>query len=294
MTPYSWIAVAIILGGVVFSLVRKVLFSLVVAAIIAAVFAIEALESLLVDSSSILELGFQPAFLGMPEKLHTLFTSMFVHANFIHLIFNLIVLILIGPLLEERIGIWRFAAIYILSGIVGTLAFGMIHLNDTAIVVGASGAIFGILGAFAVLYPRERISMFYMFIPLPPMRVPYIVAFIIVLETVMALDPTTRTAHEAHLAGLVAGILFAPLAARIGVRPKEEVTLVGLEELAVSTELETILRKIEGESVDEVRQAWLEEFIQNASCPKCGGRVLLKGSRAYSDCGWSMRIEGKQ
>lgn len=294
MTPYSWIAVAVILGGIAFSLVRRVPFSLVVAVIIAAVFAIGVLESLLVDSSSILELGFQPVFLKMPADLYTLFTAMFVHANFIHLIFNLIVLILIGPLLEERIGIGRFAAIYILSGILGTLAFGLIHLNDVAIVVGASGAIFGILGAFAVLYPRERISMFYMFIPIPPMRVPYVVAFIIVLETVLALDPTTRTAHEAHLAGLAAGILFAPLVARIGVKPKEEVTFAGLEELAVTTELEAILRKIEGESVADVRQAWLEEFIQKASCPKCGGRILLRGGKIYSDCGWFVKIERKQ
>jgi membrane associated rhomboid family serine protease len=294
MTPYSWIAVAIILGGIIFSLVRRVLFSLVMAAVITAVFAIGVLGSLLVNSASILELGFQPVFLRMPENLYTLFTSMFVHANFIHLIFNMIVLILIGPLLEERIGTGRFASIYILSGIIGTLAFGLMHLNDVAIVVGASGAIFGILGAFAVLYPREKISMLYMFIPLPPMRVPYVVAFIIVLETVLALDPTTRTAHEAHLAGLAAGILFAPLVARIGVSPKEEVTLAGLEELVVNDELEAMLRKIEGESVEDVKQAWLEEFVQKASCPKCGGGIRLRGSKVYSDCGWSIRIERKQ
>ncbi|MFQ6060525.1 MAG: rhomboid family intramembrane serine protease, partial [Thermoplasmata archaeon] len=146
--------VVIIFGGIIFSLARRFPFSLVMAAIITAVFAIEVLESPLIVSPVVLDLAFQPVHLENPANLYTLFTSMFLHASFLHLIFNMIALIFIGPLLEEKIGAMRFATIYVLTGITGTLAFGIIHLNDIAIVLGASGAISGILGAFAALYPR--------------------------------------------------------------------------------------------------------------------------------------------
>ncbi|MFQ6127882.1 MAG: rhomboid family intramembrane serine protease [Thermoplasmata archaeon] len=294
MNPFALAVVAVIFGGIIFSLARKILFSLVMAVVIAAVFAIGALESPLVISPMTLDLAFQPVHLREPGYLYTLFTSMFLHATFFHLIFNMIALIFIGPLLEEKIGTVRFAAIYVTTGLIGTLAYGLMHLNEIAIVLGASGAISGILGAFAVLYPREKISMLYMFIPLPPMRIPYLVAFIVVIETLFAFDPRSHTAHEAHLAGLAAGILIAPLIMRIGLPSKEEVTLAGLEQLAVNDELRIILQKIEGESLEDVRRAWLERFLQKARCPECGDIVRMKGRKIYSECGWSIRIERKE
>ena len=290
MSPLTPIVVAVVLGGIIFSLVRRAPFSLTMAAVIGAVFAIEVMESWLVISPLVLDLAFQPVHLTMPASSYTLFTSMFLHANFFHLIFNMIALILIGPLLEERIGAPRFAVIYIVTGIIGTLAFGLMHLNERAIVLGASGAISGILGAFAVLYPRVKIRM----LPLPPMRVPFLVAIIIAVETVFALNPDSHIAHEAHLMGLAAGILLAPLIMRIGSPEKEVPHLAGLEELAATDELKAILRKIEGESVEDVRRAWLDQFLQMARCPECGGSLRSKGWRVYSDCGWSMKMRRKE
>ena len=295
MSPFTPIVVAVVLGGIIFSLVRRVPFSLAMAAVIGAVFAIEIMESWLVISPLVIspliqDLTFQPVHLTMPASSYTLFTSMFLHASFFHLIFNMIALILIGPLLEERIGAPRFAVIYIVTGMIGTLAFGLMHLNEHAFVLGASGAIAGILGAFAVLYPWEKIRM----LPLPPMRVPFLVAIIIAVETVFALNPNSHIAHEAHLMGVAAGILLAPLIMRIGSPAKEVPRLAGLEELAVDDELKAILRKIEGESVEDVRRAWQDQFLQRARCPECGGPLQSRGRRVYSDCGWSMKMRRKE
>lgn len=293
MSPFSLVAVAVLFGGIMFSLVRRVLFSLVMAVVIAVVFAVEVLESRVVLSPMVLELAFQPIHLAAPASWYTVFTSMFLHANFTHLIFNMIALILIGPLLEEKIGTPRFATIYLVTGVIGTLTFGLMHLNEPAIVLGASGAISGILGAFAILFPREKISMLYMFIPLPPMRVPFIVAIIVVLETLFALDPRSFTANEAHLGGLAAGILLAPLVMRVGPTRKES-HVTGLEQLAVTDELKGILWKIEQESLEDVRRAWFEEFLQRARCPKCGGSLRCRGRSVYSDCGWSTKVRRKE
>ncbi|MFQ5910182.1 MAG: rhomboid family intramembrane serine protease [Thermoplasmata archaeon] len=289
MNLFVLAAVAVILGGIAFTFARRILFSLAMAAIIAAVFAIEVLDSPYVISSLVLDLAFQPVHLDTPTSLYTLFTSMFLHASFMHLIFNMIALIFIGPLLEERIGTPRFAVIYIISGIIGTLAFSLMHLNEVAIVLGASGAISGILGAFAILYPREKIAM----LPLPPIRLPFLVAIIILVETLLALDPRSHIAHEAHLMGLAAGVFLGPLIMKVGARA-DSGTLAGLERLAVDDELRMILQKVEGESVEDVRRAWLEKFMQKARCPECGGTVRMKGRRVYSDCGWSMKLERKE
>jgi membrane associated rhomboid family serine protease len=294
MSPFTPIVIAIIAGSIVFSLARRSYFSLVMAAVIGAVFAIQIIETRAVLSPLVLDLAFQPVHLTRPENLYTTFTSMFLHGDFWHLIFNMIALILIGPLLEERIGTPRFALIYIASGLVGSLAFGLVNLNRIAIVLGASGAISGVLGAFAILFPREKLSMIYVFIPLPPIRVPYIVAIFILIQTFFALDPANLIAHEAHLGGLAAGILFAPLVMRVGSAPKEVPGVAGLEELAVNDELKAILEKIDGESVEEVRRAWLERFLQEAVCPECGGQLRSRGTSIRCDCGWSTKVKRKR
>lgn len=292
MSPFSLVAIAVIIGGFAATAIRKLPFSLVVAVVIGVVFALEALESPYVISDMVLDLALQPEDVLMPGRLYTLFTSMFLHASFFHLIFNIIALILIGPLLEERIGPLRFAVIYVVTGMIGGLAFALIHLNESAIVLGASGAISGILGAFASLYPREKIAMLYMFIPLPPMRVPILVAIIILIETLFALVPGSFVAHEAHLMGLASGILLGPLV--MSVSPPERVSpTAGLEELAIDDELKRMLEKIESETEREVKEAWVDEFIGKARCPKCGGPVLRKRRKLYSDCGWSLTMGRK-
>jgi membrane associated rhomboid family serine protease len=93
-------------------------------------------------------------------KPYQIFTSMFMHGNTMHLIFNMIGLVFLGPHVENNLGSKKFLNLYLLSGI----ASGIAHLalvNSSA--VGASGAIYGMLGAFAAMFPNMKLMVF----PLP-------------------------------------------------------------------------------------------------------------------------------
>ena len=103
-----------------------------------------------------------PSFILSGEKLWTIFTSMFFHSGFLHLFANMFSLFFVGNFLEKLIGTKRFGIVYLVSGLVGSLFFILAHfligsLNIFA--VGASGAIFGLLGILAVLVPYSRIYL---------------------------------------------------------------------------------------------------------------------------------------
>ena len=113
---------------------------------------------------TLIELGFQPAFLqSLGFELLTLISSMFMHGSPMHLLMNMIILILLGVPFEDRIGSRSFLRIYLISGFFGSLLTGSISLwngdDVDTIHIGASGAVFGIMGAFVLLYPRLEIPM---------------------------------------------------------------------------------------------------------------------------------------
>lgn len=91
----------------------------------------------------------------------TLITHMFLHAGWLHLLGNLFILYLCAPFIEDVWGRPLFAGFYIVSGIVASLAFVVAHADLTEPLVGASGAIAGVMGAFAVRYARTRLQFFY-------------------------------------------------------------------------------------------------------------------------------------
>ena len=98
-------------------------------------------------------------------SLIDIFTSMFVHAGLAHLVGNLLFLWIFGDNVEDRLGHGRFAVFYLVCGFVA--AFAQTALNPDSLIpmVGASGAIAGVMGAYLVLYPHSRVLMFF---PLPP------------------------------------------------------------------------------------------------------------------------------
>jgi len=93
----------------------------------------------------------------------TLITHMFLHAGWLHLLGNLLILYLCAPFIEDVWGRPLFAGFYVVSGIVAALAFALPHARLTEPLVGASGAIAGVMGAFAVRYARTRVQFFYVF-----------------------------------------------------------------------------------------------------------------------------------
>jgi hypothetical protein len=83
-------------------------------------------------------------------------TYMFLHGGFMHLLFNMFTLFFLGPETERAMGSRHFLAMYLLSGVLGGLGWIWLSPHSHALCVGASGAIYGVLAAFATLYPRRR------------------------------------------------------------------------------------------------------------------------------------------
>src|SRR5688572_5606209 len=143
---------------------------------------------------------YPPAVLARPW---TLVTYMFLHGGVAHLLFNMIGLFFFGPRLESRLSGRGFLLLYFLSGIGGGV-FSVIFARDAA-VVGASGAVYGVLLGFAMFWPRERIYI-YGILPVEA----WLLATLLVFGSLYAgTSPAagSRTAHFAHLGGAVFGFL---------------------------------------------------------------------------------------
>ena len=234
------------------------------------------------------DLGFKPSYLLAQyfPNIYTLFTSMFVHSGFLHIFGNMLVFFFMGIAFEQRIGAKKFLIIYLVTGVCGALTHSLINLGSTTVLVGASGAIFGIMGAFAYSYPRDEVVM-----PVPigimfimKIKVIYATILFAVLETVVVMfDVQDTTAHFAHLGGLISGAILAALLIKtrkensqetvhynsyIGQKPKK-INFANLEKLAETQERKEMLKRIENETVPQVRDIWLEHFLEKTKCPKC-------------------------
>lgn len=247
-----------------------------------------------VQSQVFADLAFVPSDLMNLSYFYTIFTSMFLHASTIHLIFNLFALFFIGIMLERRIGMTRFFVIFIIAGLIGGLTWAAIHWGQPVAAIGASGAIMGTLGAFARLYGQERIRMLLLFFPMPPMPAYMIFVLLLIIDLVIALTSVLPIAAEAHIGGAIAGFLIAPyvmkLPSKVG-RPKQvRVHYSILGQLATTRELQEILANIEKETEPDVQQVWFTHFLKKARCPKCGGPLGIRGGTVYSDCGWRTRL----
>ena len=93
----------------------------------------------------------------------SVFTSMFVHGGLAHLIGNLLFLWIFGDNVEDRLGHGRFLTFYFLCGVIAALSQLVLDPDSTVPMVGASGAIAGVMGAYLVLYPRSRVLMLFPF-----------------------------------------------------------------------------------------------------------------------------------
>jgi membrane associated rhomboid family serine protease len=111
--------------------------------------------------------SFLYAFGLVPEYFSpiTVFTSMFVHGGIAHLGGNMLFLWIFGDNVEDRLGHGRFIAFYVICGVVAAVAQTALHPHSLIPMVGASGAIAGVMGGYLVLYPHSRILMLF---PFPP------------------------------------------------------------------------------------------------------------------------------
>jgi membrane associated rhomboid family serine protease len=134
----------------------------------------------------------------------TLFTYMFLHAGFDHLLFNMLSLYFFGPLLESRLGSRSFIRLYFVSGLVGALLSVIRPVWPLVPIVGASGAVFGVMLGFARYWPRQRIYVW----GLVGIEARWFVLIMTALSLLGARTGAGNIAHLAHLGGFLGGWLY--------------------------------------------------------------------------------------
>ncbi|MEM4663262.1 MAG: rhomboid family intramembrane serine protease [Candidatus Diapherotrites archaeon] len=144
----------------------------------------------------------------------TLFTHMFVHADIFHLFGNMLFLWVFGRSVEGALGGKKFLLIYFSSGLAAVFAHSFISTNLTVPVVGASGAISGILGAYLLLYPSSKVRVYFGFFI--SANVPAIIyAFgwfaMQLYFGLISLHQELGVAFFAHIGGFIAGIVLLPI-----------------------------------------------------------------------------------
>ena len=141
-----------------------------------------------------------------------LLTYQFMHGGWLHLLLNCLAIYFFGRELEETLGRKSFLGLYFSSGVVGGLlqALAGVLLNGAfaAPVVGASAGAFGLVAAFAALYPERPLMLLLFFVIPMNMRAKFLLLFSAVLAVFGILFPADNIAHAAHLGGMLAGIGF--------------------------------------------------------------------------------------
>ncbi len=150
--------------------------------------------------------GFSPAKL-FDGQFFTVITSMFLHGNFWHLLGNMWFLWIFGDSLESKLGSIKFLLFYLLCGIGSAIGYSL-AVADTSAVIGASGAISGVLGGYLVLLPKNKIKAY-----IPPIFLLSIPAIIYIFIWFLYQLFSTGTfdagiAYWAHIGGFVTGIIF--------------------------------------------------------------------------------------
>jgi hypothetical protein len=136
------------------------------------------------------------------ERPWTFITSIFLHADFLHLFFNMFALFIFGTFLETRIDAKDYILIFLISGIFGNIAYMLISADPTIPGLGASGAIYGIMGALAVMAPTAIVYIGY--VPMPM----FIAAIVWAITEFTGMFVPSDIGHSAHLAGLIIGVVY--------------------------------------------------------------------------------------
>lgn len=164
--------------------------------------------------------GFQP---GRPEAAD-LFSAMFMHANLAHLFGNMLFLWIYGDNVEHRLGRFGFAALYVGTGLLATSAFALVAPDPLTPLVGASGAISGVLGSYFVMFPHNRVKVFVFLFPflmdtfLVP--APIVLGLFVLVDNLLPFlvsGSVGGVAYGAHLGGFLGGVVVAWLLWRFGV-----------------------------------------------------------------------------
>ena len=168
----------------------------------------------------IIAFGLVPAYFSLVN----VFTAMFVHGGFAHLAGNMLFLWIFGDNVEDRLGHGRFIAFYLMCGVAAAFAQTFLQPNSLVPMVGASGAIAGVMGAYLILYPHSRVLMLFPF-PVFLFELPAIV-FLVIWFLIQFLNGVSQlpffeqdaisggVAFWAHVMGFVMGVILVGIMKR--------------------------------------------------------------------------------
>lgn len=158
---------------------------------------------------------------GPPILWLTLFTSMFIHGGWMHILGNMLYLWVFGDNVEDALGPLAYVFFYLVSGLAASWVQILSDLRSPVPAIGASGAIAGVLGGYLLLFPRARVNtlvVFGYFLRVVPLPAFLLLGFWFVLQFfsgIASLGVPAGVAYWAHVGGFVAGLLMAlPLALR--------------------------------------------------------------------------------
>jgi membrane associated rhomboid family serine protease len=148
----------------------------------------------------------------LPYNILTVFTSMFLHGGFLHLGGNMLYLWIFGNNVEDAMGHKRFIVFFLLSGVIAALFQFFYDPTSSVPMVGASGAISGILGAYLILFPRARIkTLLFIFIFIKIVEIPAILLLTIWFFMQIIYSHMEGVAWHAHIGGFVFGLITIKL-----------------------------------------------------------------------------------
>ncbi len=144
-----------------------------------------------------------PAFAINRVQLWRFVSYIFLHGGFGHIIFNMFMLWMFGVGLERLWGSKEFYTFFFITGIVAGISSAVFNFGAFTPTIGASGAIYGILMAYALLFPEQEVYIYFLF----PVKMKYLVLFLFAIEFLSSFQ-MDGIAHFAHLGGMVAGYLY--------------------------------------------------------------------------------------
>ena len=186
------------------------------------------LVELSLGDNFILRYSLKPAEIVHGQHLETLFTSMFMHANFVHIFGNMLYLWVFGDELEANyLGPIRFVVFYFICGLAASALQISVNPTSTEPNLGASGAIAGVLGAFLVVFPRDRILLYIFPFWHVSITAVILIGFWFAMQLISGVGSITSAAQSggvayfAHIGGFIAGVLLVRIFGA-GQRPANE------------------------------------------------------------------------
>ena len=133
------------------------------------------------------------------------FTYLFIHKDFLHVFFNMFVLWMFGSELESIWGRKAFLRYYFTTGVSAGFVWLILNLsNANHTLAGASGAVYGILLAFGMMFPNRTVYLYFLF----PIKVKYLVMFLVATEFILSMSTTSDISHITHLSAVVIGFVY--------------------------------------------------------------------------------------